>query len=355
MTTSKSLIAGIKPGQKFIKIFNGNAITELQRSAKRDMEITTNIDGIKEGRRVTENGITITLGSINLVKLNTQCRKLLDFILAGFTEIAPYGKQATLDTVAKVSSFKVRLEDFMSVCGLRDKRNARAQFREAAHTLLNIGMTFDYEIKRVKGRGKSRKVVETTEHVGGYMFVCTAGIRTLDEEPLIDSSIEFDMSTRMLLYLCNRFIMPVDLKMFTINPQKNPHGYNIMRKLTEHYDINATAPNEPVKLSVLALLEHCPEIPTPKEVRTEKAVQLSKRIREPFERDINALEETYGLIKWQYCKLGGIEFEPEETQPADYPFEDWLDLLIEYYLPDYPVKKKKEVRRSKAEASRNES
>ncbi len=349
MLSSKTLMAGIKPAQKFIKILDGLAISELQRSSKKDMEITTNIDGIKEGRRKTENGITITLGSINLVKLNTQCRKLLDFILAGFTEIAPYGEQATLDTVAKVSTFSVRLEDFMSVCGLQDKRNARAQFREAAHTLLNIGMDFDYEIKRVKGRGKSRKIEIVKEHVEGYMFVSTAGIKTLDEEPLKDSRIEFDMSVRMLLYLCNRFIMPVDLKMFTINPQKNPHSYNLMRRLSEYYDMNATAPDEPVRISVRKLLEHCPEIPTPEEIRKEEAGQISKRIREPFERDLEALEETYGLIKWQYCKRRGIEFEPEEKQPANYPFEDWLDLLIEYYLPAYPIEKKREMYRHKKE------
>lgn len=342
-----ALTQGIIPASTYRKIMNGPAMSTVQRVSGKELKPMTNIDGITEGRvkidNIEKGGIEITLGYSNILRLNPTCRKLLDLLLMRISEIAPYGEEATRRNLAMPACVTVRLEEFMSLFGLKDKRNAREQFREAAHTLLHMWVKFDYITHTKKGR----KVIEETKHVDGYLFEATIGIRTVAEEPLRNSRINFCFALTLLEYLCNRFIMPVNVKMFTINPQNNPHSYNLMRRLTEYYDMNATAPNEPVRISVRKLLEHCPEIPTPEEIRKEEAGQISKRIREPFERDLEALEETYGLIKWQYCKRRGIEFEPEEKQPANYPFEDWLDLLIEYYLPAYPVKKAKELHRRK--------
>ena len=322
------------------------AISELQRLDQREMTIMTDIDGKQEGK-ITIEGITFTLGSFNTAKYDANTRTLLEYLLTRFSEIAPFGTGATPETVFKVSSISVTLKEFMAIRGLKHKQNARAQFREAAHTLLNSSMKFDYSIKRREGK----KVIEEIAHVDGYIFICNVGFRTNDEEPLRNSRIVFDMNYKLMYYLCNRSIMPVDVKMFTINPRLNPHSFNIMRKLTEHYDHNAKKKNEPVRLSVRALLEYCPELPT---VDAVKGLHYSQLIRNPFERDLEALEDTYGLIKWQYCKRGGIQFTDEEKQPAEYSFNEWLDLIIEYYQPDYPVETAKRVRKRKTKQIQQE-
>ena len=309
----------------------------------------TDIDGQQEGR-ITINGITFTLGSFNTTKYNVNTRILLDYLLTRFSEIAPFGAGVTLQDICKIAfDIEITLKDFMNMRGLKDKKNARVQFREAAHTLLNVGMKFDYTITREKGRGKTKKTIEEQARVDGYMFITTVGIRTGDEDPLRNSRIYFDMNPKLMYYLCNRSIMPVDVRMFTINPHDNPHSYNIMRKLMEHYDTNATKKNEPVRISIRRLLDYCPELLKIDQVKNRVHAQL---IMKPVDRDLNALEDTYGLIKHQYSHRKGKTLTDDELE--NMPFETWLDLMIEYYLPDYPVEKAKKVRTRKKEDEKQE-
>ena len=320
------------------------AITEIHRVDQRRMDVITNLDGQQEGK-ITINGFTLTLGSFNTVKYDDNARMLLVYLLTRFTEIAPFGQGATPEDVFKVSSLTVTLKEFQAMRKLKDPKNARAQFREAAHTLLNASLKFDYSFFRKKGR----KTIEETAHVDGYIFICNTGFRTNDEEPLQNSRIIFDMNPKLMCYLCNRKILPVDLRMFTINPHNNPHSYNIMRKLTEHYHMNATKKNETVRISVRAILEYCPELRNLDEVKDRHHVQL---IMKPVDRDINALEDTYGLIKHQYSHRKGKTLTDDELE--NMPFETWLDLMIEYYLPDYPVEKAKKVRKLQKEEALQE-
>lgn len=324
------------------------AISGLQRLDQRRMKIMTDIDGKQEGR-IEINGIVFTLGCFNTAKYNDNAKALLEYLLTRFSEFLPFGRGATPETVFKTSTVTVTLDEFMVMRGLKDKKSARVQFRETAHTMLNVGMQFDYIIPRKKGRGKTKKIINEHARVDGYFFVTTIGIRTGDEDPLHNSRITFRINYDMIYYLCNRSIMPVDVRMFTIRPKENPHGFNIMRKLTEHYDMNAEKKNEEICISVRKLIEACPELPTVDEIRNDEAGQLSKRIREPFERDLDALEDKYRLIKCHYCKPGGIEFTDEEKQPAEYKFHEWLDLMIKFHLPDYPLETAKKLRRLREE------
>lgn len=330
------------------KSTTAKAISELQRVDQRRMKIMIDLDGKQEGR-IEINGIVFTLGCINTARLNVNARILLDYLLTRFSEIAPFGAGATPETVFKISSITVTLDEFMVMRGLKDKKYARAQFREAAHTLLNIGIKFDYIFNREKGRGKTRKTIKESAHVDGYIFICNVGFRTNDDEPLRNSRIIFDMNPKLLCYLCNRRVMPVDVRMFAINPQKNPHSYNIMRKLTEHYRMNAKKKNEPIRISVRAMLEYCPELLKVDEVNDRHQAQL---IMKPVDRDLNALEETYGLIKQQYSHSKGKALTNEELKKM--PFETWLGLMIEFYLPDYPVKKSQELIKAKEQETQQE-
>lgn len=320
------------------------AITELQRLRQRGMNVIINIDGQQEGKIII-NGYEFTLGCFNTAKYNVSTRILLDYLLMRFSEILPFGRGATPETVFKTSTVTVTLDEFMAMRGLKDKKNARIQFRETAHTLLNVGMRFDYTIKHRKGR----KTIEERARVDGYLFITTISIRTGDEDPLRNSRITFRINYDFVYYLCNRSIMPVDVKMFAINPHKNPHSYNIMRKLTEHYDYNATKKNEPVRISVRAILEYCPELLNLDEVNDRHQAQL---IMKPIDRDLNALEDTYSLIKHQYSHSKGKTLTDDELEKM--PFATWLDLMIEYYLPDYPVETAKRVRKLQNEEAQQE-
>ena len=326
------------------------AITALHMVTQRGMNIEMDVDGQQTGR--TEiNGIVFSLGCFSTAKYNDNAKILTDYLLMRFTEIAPFGAGITPEAVFKVSSIEVTLKEFQAMRGLKDPKNAREQFKEAAHALFNVELHFDYTIPRRKGK----KIVEEPARVDGPMFICTISFRTNPDEPLKNSRIIFALNPHLLYYLCHRSIMPTDVRMFAIRPKENPYSYPIARKLTDYYHMNAKKKNEDICISVRSLLEACTELPTVDEIRQDEAGQLSLRIRKPFERDLDADELTYRLIKWRYCKRGGIEFTDEETQPADYSFHDWLGLMIKFHLPDYPVETAKRVRKLKAEEAQQEN
>ena len=325
---------------------DAKAITALHMVNQRGMNV---MEDIQEGS-IEINGIVFTLGCFRTAKLNVNAKILNDYLLTRFTEIAPFGTGITPEDVFRVSSIEVTLKEFQAMRGLKDPKNAREQFKEGAHALFNVGLNFDYPIFTKKGR----KTFEETAHVDGPMFICTEGFRTNPDEPLRNSRIIFTLNPKLLHYLCHRSILPVDVRMFAIDCHKNPHSFPIMRKLTEHYHMNAKKKNEDICISVRSLIETCPELPTVDGIRNDDAGQLSLRIRKPFERDLEADEITYRLIKWRYCKRGGIEFTDEETQPADYNFHDWLDLMIKFHLPDYPIETAKKVRKLQEEEAQQE-
>ena len=341
----KALTQGIIPERTYKTMRNAPAINVLQTLAKKDMKIMTDINGDSEGiihTTAKEEDIEIKIGHFPLVKVNPQSRKLLDILLMKISEIAPYGKEATPEAIARVFGITIRLDEFMSLFGLKHKDNAREQFRQTAQTLMNIYVKIDYTIDRKKGK----RTVKEHKHVDSYMFEATIETRNLTEDTIRNSRTEFRFNITVLEYLCNRFIMPANVKMFAVKSKDNPHSYNLIRRLTEYYNMNATATNEPVRISVRRLLEHCPEIPTPEEVKGQHYSQL---IREPFERDMNALEFDYGLIHWEYSHSKGSLISQEELDNG--AFEDWQNWYITYYLPDYPVEKEKEVQKRKKEAS----
>lgn len=320
------------------------AITAMHRINQRGMNIEMDVDDQPTGR--TEiNGIVFSLGCFRTAKYNDNAKFLTDYLLMRFTEIAPFGTGITPEDVFRVSSIEVTLKEFQAMRGLKDPKNAREQYKEGAHALFNVELNFDYPIFRKKGR----KIIEETAHVDGPMFICTEGFRTNPDEPLRNSRIIFTLNPKLLHYLCHRSILPVDVRMFAIDYRKNPHAFHIMRALTDYYHMNAKKKNEQIRISVRSLIEACPELPKIDEVNDGHQAQL---IMKPIDRDLNALEDTYSLIKHQYSHRKGKTLTDEELEKM--PFATWLDLMIEYHLPDYPVEKAKKVRKLQEEEAQQE-
>lgn len=320
---------------------DAKAITALHMVNQRGMNV---MEDIQEGS-IEINGIVFTLGCFRTAKLNVNAKILNDYLLTRLTEIAPFGTGITPEDVFRVSSIEVTLKEFQAMRGLKDPKNAREQYTEGAHALFNVELNFDYPIFRKKGR----KIIEETAHVDGPMFICTEGFRTNPDEPLRNSRIIFTLNPKLLHYLCNRSILPVDVRMFAIDYRKNPHAFHIMRALTDYYHMNAKKKNEQIRISVRSLIEACPELPKIDEVNDGHQAQL---IMKPIDRDLNALEDTYSLIKHQYSHRKGKTLTDEELEKM--PFATWLDLMIEYHLPDYPVEKAKKVRKLQEEEAQQE-
>ena len=80
----------------------------------------------------------------------------------------------------------------------------------------------------------------------------------------------------------------------------------------------------------------------------------------PFERDLDAIADIYGIVDWHYCHSNGEPLTEEElglNGEKGYSFDDWLHFMIDFTLPDYPdsserVKKYQASKRRRAAAKK---
>ncbi len=326
--------------EEYFNQYSGNVIDKLQSINKKGMFVmeTFNQFGIsKEGRIIIKDetgDVEVKLFNYERVNPNVQSRKLLDMLLMKISSQVPYGRGATWGACCKVRGVEITLNEFMTLCGLSEKKNARDQFRAAGECIFSIYMTFDYDIWT--GTGKRRKKI--TKHFSANLFEATVETRPFKQDIIIDSKIDFRFGPSLLEYLCTRYIMPVNIKIFTINPHKNPHAYNIARHLSEVYRVRMNKGQTP-RISVKTLLETCPELPTVDEMKAKGNREYWQKIYEPVERDLDAIADIYGLVDWHYCHSNGIPLTDEElglNGEKGYSFDEWLTFMIDFTLPDYP-------------------
>ncbi|MGF2526096.1 hypothetical protein ACQUW0_27705, partial [Ralstonia pseudosolanacearum] len=83
-------------------------------------------------------------------------------------------------------------------------------------------------------------------------------------------------------------------------------------------------------ISVQTLLDAAETMPTYEEVkRTDRA--FSRRIMEPFERDMDAIADT---LTWEYCHRKGVTLTDSELNDMD--FQMFRTLLVHTEWKDYP-------------------
>jgi len=121
-------------------------------------------------------------------------------------------------------------------------------------------------------------------------------------------------------------VMPYPKEILTFNLKYNPHSPRLLRRITEHKNMNYFHPNGDI-ISVQTLLEACPELPKYSELG--EAVQTSKRIMDPFARDLDAIKS----IKWHYCGAKGAEIDPPLT------YADFAKAYIKIIWLEYPERK----------------
>lgn len=323
--------------KSYEKALTGRAINKMHQVSQHDMnvhEVITPNGLIIEGE-ITKEEFEIIIGNFDLVNWNAQACKLLDILLIELCKQAPHGgaEEVTREKVAGFSRVTITLDEYMNYFGLKDKRNAREQFRDAAAALMNVRMKFDYDAK-IKGKnGRARKQRKNFDYhlFEGHCeeWETEYEARNPEKIKIVNSEFHFDFSIGLLQYLCNRQILPLATGLFRINPRTNPHAFYIGYKLMEHYNSNAPKVKA-VRLSVKSLLENCPEIPDIKEVPNRRQMEL---IHNAIDRDLDLLNK-WGIVESFYCHSGGGKLTDEEL--ATYKFNDWLNFMIEFILPNYP-------------------
>ena len=310
----------------YSNMLQGKGTNALAHSSKRGARLDP-FTGV--GSMITADDVQIFLENFNSISLNVQTHKVLDALTLELTSNFPHGVEATADQINKHRAVMLSVNDYMELCGIKDKKEARKQLKDAIQSLYNVSLEWD-EVCYIVPEGKKRRTKQVLHH---KMRVSDHLITDESENPVKGGRVLFKFSFELAEYLSQAYIMPYPDKLLTVNSKYNPHSYYIGRKLAEHHNMNIGKANAN-RISVKALIEALPDLPSYNDIMQD-AKQITKRIIQPFERDLIALKDTYGILaSWNYCNSNGEPLTDEQVE--SYSYSTWEQWLIEFELADYP-------------------
>ena len=224
---------------------------------------------------------------------------------------------------AKSLEDNLSLDDYMTIRELKDKKTARKRFEEDMNLILNSTISYD----------KERKVTDKDGNVKVYKSRI-GGFNLLQDWNWTDSkknTITFKFTEIFFKILKHSTIMNLPISYYKINSNNNPASCDFLLKISILKNYNIGKDNENI-ISVDTLLKSTRAIPT-KERVDEMDRNTAARIIEPFERDMNALQEAFD---WHYCHphSGGKELTDEELENLD--LDTFSRLMIKIDWKDYP-------------------
>lgn len=203
---------------------------------------------------------------------------------------------------------KLPLSEYMDMRGLKDIKSAREQVKEDIRALDRLRIEY-----REKLKGKQ----------GDFLNVSISG----GTNGIVRGIIVFRFNQDFFNVLIKYPIMPYPKEILSLNPKKNPNSPYLLRRISEHKNMNYFKSNADI-ISVKTLLKASPELPKYEDIKDMG--QIEQRIITPFERDMDAIS----TFKWYYCGKNSVKVE----QPANYFEFEQLNIKIEW--TSYPTRDK---------------
>lgn len=308
---------------QYSKILQSKATNQLTKTSSKK---GATIDPIAGYATLNTSGdITVFLNNYKELKLDTPTHKLLDALTIVFTQNVTDKKHLNESDLDQQRTITLSIDDYMSLCGLKDKKEAKKQLKKATDTLFNIALEWEETIKYVL-EGKRRA---KTEQVHIRLRVCDKLA-----EFKRGGNLVFSFSYDLAKYLAKTtgYIMPYPNKLFTLSAKYNPNSYYMGRRIVEHHNMNI-AKNNATTIAVKTLLDATPELPSYEDVMSGNK-NIYDRIIAPFERDLTALVDAGVLESWEYCNSKKAPLTQDQRNGLSY--EIFSELYISFKLADYP-------------------
>lgn len=314
-TVRQIIDAAVEEAKTFSTIRQGTATNALTK-VRSIIGENTEIDQYTGAATTQDGNLTITFPHFGEIDgLNTSTYRLLDAFTVALTESG-----------CKSPVVSISLDEYMKKCELKDRKEARKQATKDLETL------FDARI--------SYKEKDTSGKPGGF-----ADIRICDAKGINRSGvITFSFSQHFFNTLLTYPIMPYPSQLWRLSAKRNPNSYYLLRKIAEHKNMNAGKKNEDI-ISVKTLLAASPYMPKHTEVAS-KDRHFSRAIIDPFERDMNALEDT---LTWEYCHSNNTPLTDDELQGFNYSL--FQTLLIKTTWKSYPDQTARLARKAERQAA----
>lgn len=227
------------------------------------------------------------------------------------------------DSGQRDSLVKLPLSKYMEMRGLKDVKSAREQVREDIKALDNLSFEF-----------KDTRKERNSDFLEMKIYGGTSGI--------VRGTIMYRFNHDFFNLIMSYPVMPYPKEILSFNAKKNPNSYYLLRRITQHKNMNY-GKNNADTISVKTLLGATPEIPKYEDVREDG--RIDQRIINPFERDMDNIQ----CIKWSYCGKNGSRVE----SPNSYHEFESLNIKIEWVdgYPERSFPKPKKVSKNKKKES----
>lgn len=288
------------------------------------------IDPITGAARAAVDGVEIIANNFNDIILNVPTHKVYDAVVQKLTRTLPHGAEATAERIARSRSVELSIAEYMKLCNLKDRKEARDQLIEAARALYELDFRWTEQrytaTSGKKGRGK------TTQDKNMRLFDAKGAPGK--QSPVVRGKIELQLTYDAAEHLSHSYIMPFPIGLYGVKVGQNPHSYYIGRRLAEHHNMNIGKANSN-RISVKALLAACPDLPKYEDIINTAGKNVTQQIIKPFERDLIALKTKYNTLEsWAYCNSNGEPLTDEQVE--SYSYDVWQQWLVEFTLCNYP-------------------
>lgn len=293
----------------YIAMLNGTATNQLTNINTNAIPPT--IDIITGNATIEQGTLKVFIDKYSKLKgVRTSTLKLLDTCTMYLTKQNTYrGNNEKINTTVIIP-----LEQYMSLCGIpltkSSKDKTRRKVKEDLETLFHMSL-------------------EWTE-ASGKKIKDFAKMRICDKIAIVRGNINFNFSKDMAGYLTDAYIMQYPMELLKVD-ERNSNLYPLGRKLLLHYSINNNRKKGTSNIiSVKALLEVCPDIPTYEEVFKLNR-NIDQRIKTPLEKALDALK----FINWEYSNSKGVPLTEEQILSTDY--KTFEKLYIKFNVIGFPV------------------
>lgn len=293
---------------KFSPMLQGTGSNKLSQIRTRSSPPT--VDIITGTATITDGEYNVFFEKYNKLTagLRISTHKLLDVCTIALTAGNHFRGDGNPET-----SVCIPLDTYMRLCGIPltkpSKDKLRRRLQEDLEILYNISIEW------------SEKVGKNTKNYAKMRIVTSQGIK--------NGKIYVGFSPEFAKYLTGAYIMQYPKALLKID-ERNPSSYYLGRKLLLHYSIDNNQRQGTANIiSVRALLEICPDIPTYDEVVSGDR-HVDRLIKTPFENALDALD----FITWEYSNAKGVPLS--DRQLASTTYADFINLYIKFTVEDFP-------------------
>ena len=299
----------IEPGRSaFSPMLQGagsNKFSQISfRTTEPDVDAITGVATIKDG------DYKVFIEKYNELSggLRISTHKLLDACTIALTANNQYRESGNIETAVCIP-----IDEYMRLCGIPltkpSKDKTRRRLQEDLETLYSVS-------------------IEWTERTGKTMKDYSK-MRIVTSQGIKRGNIFLDFSTEFAKYLTMAYIMQYPTALLKID-ERNPSSYHLGRKLLLHHSIDNNRRRGTANIiSVRALLEVCPDIPSYGAVMSGDR-HVDRLIKTPFENALNALD----FVTWEYANSKGVPLTDEQLASAAY--SDFITLYIKFTVKDFP-------------------